>query len=107
MRRYTITAADGAPEGDEFLVNQIGQGQQNMVDRMGAVGGSVTWVDHDSANPHNVVSESKGNEFRSPDMDAALPTHDKEFTHTFQAAGTVDYVCEYHPGMVGKVFVVA
>jgi plastocyanin len=70
------------------------------------VGGTVHWVDHDSANPHNVVSASKGNEFRSADMDATLPLHDREFTHTFEHAGTVDYVCEYHGGMVGKVTVV-
>ena len=70
------------------------------------VGGTVRWVDHDSANPHNVVSTSEGNAFRSPDMDAALPTHAKEYSHTFQAAGTVDYLCEYHPGMVGTVLVV-
>lgn len=71
------------------------------------VGGSVHWVDHDSANPHNVVSTTKGSEFRSNDMDATLPLKDREFTHKFETAGTVDYLCEYHSGMVGKVIVVA
>jgi plastocyanin len=70
------------------------------------VGGSVHWVDHDSARPHNVVSTTKGSEFRSNDMDAALPLHDREFTHTFDTPGTVDYLCEYHNGMAGKVIVV-
>jgi plastocyanin len=71
------------------------------------VGGSVRWVAHDAASPHNVVSTSEGNEFRSPDMDAILPLHEREYTHTFGAPGTVDYLCEYHSGMVGKVHVVA
>lgn len=71
------------------------------------VGGSVHWVDHDSANRHNVASTSEGNEFRSPDMDATLPLHEREYTHTFSTVGTVDYVCEYHGGMTGTIHVVA
>jgi plastocyanin len=71
------------------------------------VGGSVHWVDHDSAMRHNIVSTTKGSEFRSNDMDATLPLHDREFTHKFDTAGTVDYLCEYHNGMAGKVIVVA
>jgi plastocyanin len=70
-------------------------------------GGSVHWVDHDSANRHNVVSSSEGNAFRSPDMDATLPLHEREYTHTFTTVGTVDYLCEYHGGMTGTIHVVA
>lgn len=71
------------------------------------VGDSVHWVDHDSANPHNVASSSPGNEFRSPDMDAVLPTYARDYTRTFTVAGTVDYLCDYHAGMVGSIVVEA
>jgi plastocyanin len=71
------------------------------------VGDTVHWTDKDAAKPHNVVSKSKGNEFTSPDMDAALPTYQKEYSHTFTAAGTVDYVCTYHGSMVATITVEA
>ena len=60
-------------------------------------GTTVIWINADDI-PH-VVSEKDG-KFRS----SALDTDDK-FSHTFSAAGTVEYFCAIHPHMTGKIVV--
>lgn len=56
---------------------------------------------------HNVVSNTPGQEFRSSDMTVAnLPTMPSTYERTFEKAGDVDYVCEYHQGMTGVLHVV-
>lgn len=98
------TAPPRAPQTTEVVAMDNAFSPRDITIR---VGDSVRWLDRDNFNPHNVASSSPGNEFRSPDMDGALPTHAKEYTHTFDVAGTVDYVCDYHPGMVGSILVEA
>jgi plastocyanin len=59
------------------------------------VGTKVTWKFDDGSVPHNVV----GPGFKSKTTDKGT------FDHTFNAAGTVDYRCELHTNMTGKVIV--
>jgi plastocyanin len=70
------------------------------------VGDTVRWTTED-VQAHNVVSESAAAQFRSPDVSIVPVVYQQEFSHTFTTAGTVDYLCEYHSGMVGTVSVVA
>jgi len=67
-----------------------------------AKGGTVTWVNDDTA-PHDVTKESgPGPKFASGKGD--MKNGDKYKT-TFNTAGTVKYVCTVHPGMAGEVVV--
>jgi plastocyanin len=61
-------------------------------------GDTVTWVNDDSVG-HDVT----GDDFKSGDP-GAMKSGDT-FEHTFDAAGTFDYVCTVHPGMEGSVTV--
>jgi plastocyanin len=58
-----------------------------------AVGDTVTWTFEGSAL-HNVTG---------PGMKSGNLKKGKTFEHTFNSAGTVEYVCTLHPGMKGKV----
>jgi plastocyanin len=61
-------------------------------------GDAVTWVNDDSVG-HDVT----GDNFKSGEP-GAMKNGDT-FEHTFDAAGTFDYVCTVHPGMEGSVTV--
>lgn len=61
------------------------------------VGTTVTWANHDDM-PHSVVFPTL--KLKSPPMDT-----DESFNHTFDQAGTFDYVCGLHPFMHGQVVV--
>lgn len=61
------------------------------------VGTKVTWANHDDM-PHSVVFPTL--KLKSPPMDT-----DESFSHTFDQAGTFDYVCGLHPFMHGQVVV--
>jgi plastocyanin len=63
------------------------------------VGTMVTWANHDDM-PHSVVFPTL--KLKSPPMDT-----DESFKHTFDQAGTFDYVCGLHPFMHGQVVVQA
>ena len=63
------------------------------------VGTTVTWANHDDM-PHSVVFPTL--KLKSPPMDT-----DDSFKHTFDQAGTFDYVCGLHPFMHGQVVVQA
>ena len=63
------------------------------------VGTTVTWANHDDM-PHSVVFPVM--KVKSPAMDT-----DDSFKHTFDQAGTFDYVCGLHPFMHGQVVVQA
>ncbi|MEK6974822.1 MAG: plastocyanin/azurin family copper-binding protein [Candidatus Thermoplasmatota archaeon] len=71
------------------------------------VGDTIHWVTED-IQAHNVVSNSATDPFRSPDVSTVPvpPGRSAEYSHTFAKEGTVDYLCEYHSGMVGTVTVV-
>jgi len=70
------------------------------------VGDTIHWVTED-VQAHNVVSGSSADPFRSEDVSIVPipPGRGTEYSHTFSVAGTIDYVCEYHSGMVGTVTV--
>lgn len=57
-------------------------------------GSDVTWT-WVGSNDHNVVADGFSSDTKSSGM----------FRHTFEEAGTYDYRCTLHPGMVGTVVV--
>jgi plastocyanin len=63
-----------------------------------SVGDTVTWTNNDSVG-HDVTADS----FSSGDAGGMSPGD--KFEHTFDEAGTFDYVCTVHPGMEGTVVV--
>jgi plastocyanin len=62
------------------------------------VGETVTWTNNDTV-PHDVTADS----FSSGEPGGMEPG--ATFEHTFDEAGTFDYVCTVHPGMEGSVTV--
>ena len=60
-----------------------------------AVGGTVTWR-HDGIAPHT-VSASDGS------FDSGVLKSAGVFSHQFDQAGAYQYVCAFHPQMVGTV----
>jgi amicyanin len=63
-----------------------------------SVGDTVTWTNNDDV-PHDVTADS----FSSGEPGGMQPGD--TFEHTFDQAGTFDYVCTVHPGMEGSVVV--
>jgi plastocyanin len=63
-----------------------------------AAGDTVTWTNNDSAG-HDVT----GDDFESGEPGGIA--QGDTFEHTFEEAGTFDYVCTVHPGMEGTVTV--
>jgi plastocyanin len=61
-------------------------------------GGTVTWTNEDNVG-HDVTSK----DFKSGDPGGIA--NGDTFKHTFDTAGTFDYVCTVHPGMKGTVVV--
>jgi plastocyanin len=62
------------------------------------VGDTVTWTNNDSV-AHDVTADS----FSSGEPGGMMSGD--TFEHTFEEAGTFDYVCTVHPGMEGTVTV--
>jgi plastocyanin len=62
------------------------------------VGDTVTWTNNDSVD-HDVTADG----FSSGEPGGMAPGD--TFEHTFDEAGTFDYVCTVHPGMEGTVVV--
>src|SRR5918992_3056448 len=60
------------------------------------VGDTVTWTNNDSVD-HDVTADT----FSSGEPGGMAPGD--TFEHTFEEAGTFDYVCSVHPGMEGTV----
>lgn len=69
-------------------------------------GDTVHWTTED-VQPHNVVSTSGPAQFRSEDISIVPGAYAQDYSYTFTASGTVDYLCEYHSGMVGTITVTA
>ncbi len=63
-----------------------------------AVGQQVTWVNQDPT-PHTVTAQD-----RDLLQSGTLNKGDR-YTETFEAAGTYEYVCEFHPNMKGTLIV--
>ncbi len=62
-------------------------------------GDSVMWMNSDGV-PHTATSTAPSTEF-----DSGLLSQGQTYTHTFPSAGTYDYFCGVHPGMVGQIVV--
>jgi plastocyanin len=62
-----------------------------------STGGTVTWTNND-----NTTHTSTGNDGSWSSGNIAPGS---SFSHTFNAAGTFQYHCSLHPGMVGTVTV--
>jgi plastocyanin len=66
-------------------------------------GSTVTWTNEDPYG-HDVTKKSgPGPDFSSGEP-GAMESGDT-FKHTFDTAGTIEYVCTVHPGMEGTVVV--
>ena len=61
------------------------------------VGQTITWTNNDPA-PHNVTANDGS--FKSETL-----TNGQSYSHTFDKAGTYDYVCTFHSQMKAKVIV--
>ncbi|MDF0682717.1 MAG: plastocyanin/azurin family copper-binding protein [Candidatus Nitrosocosmicus sp.] len=74
------------------------------------VGQTVVWTNDDSAF-HTVTSGKIGAADAGKLFDSgltgptALTSKGKTFEHTFDTAGEIDYHCQLHPAMTGKVIV--
>jgi plastocyanin len=94
-------AAGGAPATHEVVMrmNRFEPAEHEL-----HVGDSIHWTTMD-VQAHNVVSESAAASFRSDDISIVPVLYAQEFTYTFTTPGSVDFLCEYHSGMVGTVTV--
>ena len=81
---------------------QIGQIYYDPQDISVAIGSTVQWINEDETI-HTVTS--------TPDVDpseifdSSIIDAGNSFTHTFDSAGTFDYICIVHPWMTGSVTV--
>jgi plastocyanin len=95
----TPVAADaGADAAAESLAVDIKDFAYNPPELTVPVGGSVTWTNNDTA-PHTAT----GLDREALQSGAIAPG--ASFTQTFDAAGTIEYFCEFHPNMKGSIVV--
>lgn len=62
-------------------------------------GTTVTWV-HDSNMPHTITGEIDG-------LRSSVLYSGQQYSHTFDASGSYNYACDFHPSMKGSVIVEA
>lgn len=93
-----------APTGDPATSVTIPRGAETLGNRAFnpnpldvAVGASVTWTNTDT------VAHTSTSDTRAWDSGSVAPG--AKFSVTFQNAGTFQYHCAIHPGMVGTVTV--
>ena len=67
-----------------------------------APGDTVTWMNEDAV-AHTSTSGTPGN--KSGMWDSGALANGQSFSHTFDAAGTFDYFCEFHTFMRGMIIV--
>lgn len=99
----TSTAPPTAPQTHQSVMRS---NRFEPADLTVRVGDTVRWTTEDP-QAHNVVSTTSGSEFRSDDISTVPVAYEQEFSYTFTKEGGVDYLCEYHSGMVGTVTVTA
>jgi amicyanin len=63
------------------------------------VGTTVTWTNKDNVD-HTVTTTSGPVSFDSKNFASG-----QTFSHTFNQAGTYNYICTIHPNMTGQVIV--
>jgi plastocyanin len=81
------------PVGAEFLGNKAFTPPDLSV----AVGTTVTWTNTDR-DSHTSTSDTAG-------WNSGTISPGRQFSFTFQSAGTFPYHCSFHPGMIGTVVV--
>jgi plastocyanin len=81
------------PVGAEFLGNRAFTPPELNV----RVGTRVTWMNGDR-DSHTTTSDAAG-------WNSGTISPGREFSFTFQSAGTFPYHCSFHPGMTGTVVV--
>jgi plastocyanin len=64
------------------------------------VGATVTWVNHDLA-PHTATHRAEGDLA----FDSGSLGYHAVFVHRFKTAGSYDYLCVFHQGMLGWIVV--
>lgn len=94
MQSMSATAPPAPVRGDQVNIDGFAFVPLTLTVKAGT---TVTWTNRDE-EPHTVAA-SDGS-FHSPGMGTGAT-----FTHTFDAAGTFDYVCSIHPMMRGTVVV--
>ena len=95
----TPVAADtGTDPAAESLAVEIRDFAFNPPEMTVPVGGSITWTNNDTA-PHTAT----GLDREALQSGAIAPG--ASFTQTFDAAGTIEYFCEFHPNMKGSIVV--
>jgi nitrite reductase (NO-forming) len=68
------------------------------------VGTTVTWINNDNTG-HTVTEGNPSGNTPPNGFDSGILAPGKTFTHTFDAAGTVQYYCTLHPTILGEVIV--
>ena len=81
------------PSGAEILGNRAFNPDTLDI----SAGSTVTWTNSDSVS-HTSTSNAAG-------WDSGIIAPGRQFSFTFQNAGTFQYHCAIHPGMVGSVVV--
>jgi plastocyanin len=81
------------PSGADVLGDRAFQPDELDV----TAGTTVTWTNTDSVS-HTSTSDAAG-------WNSGTIAPGRQFSNTFQTAGTFSYHCAIHPGMIGKVVV--
>lgn len=87
------SASVAIPVGAEFLGNRAFTPPELNVQ----VGTTVTWMNTDR-DSHTTTSDAAG-------WNSGTISPGRQFSFTFQSAGTFPYHCSFHPGMTGTVVV--
>jgi plastocyanin len=87
------SSAVSIPAGAEILGNRAFTPDNLEID----AGTTVTWTNTDSV-AHTSTSNANG-------WDSGIIAPGRQFSFTYQTAGTFPYHCAIHPGMVGTVVV--
>jgi plastocyanin len=89
----TSTAAEDSGESTEVRLENTAFSPKAI---QAKVGEEIEWENYDSI-AHNVVATS-GAKFKSPTLNK-----DDKFEFAPTKAGTISYVCTFHPGMEGTI----
>jgi plastocyanin len=68
------------------------------------VGDTIVWT-NDDISSHTITEGNQDSNIASSGFDSGLLSQGQNFTHTFDKAGIIEYFCQLHPQMVGKVIV--
>ena len=91
------TPVAGAASGETVAVD-VGDNFYEPTTVTIPVGGTVTWT-NGGAEPHTATARDRDA------LQSGTLTPGESFAETFEAAGTYEYFCEFHPDMEGTVVV--